>query len=892
MAAEARPVELLRRNAPPSPAMKRTRVIAGPLALKMHRLRAAETGAVNLEIVSLPQLAARLAGGFSRPASPIEVLPAIRASLQRGGFASIQGVANLPGMVRAVDQTLNASWRTDLRLKSHAATRLTDLARIDSDVRSSLPSGALAPPDLRDAALGRVRHVRRLFGQIELVDLLDIDPVWRPLLAAICQETSVNWQLPREAGDLNWFPGTVHTNAKAGAAEPTPVICADPRSEVVEALRWVRALLAEGVPPREIGIAALSPEPWDKFMLVLARSASLPVHFTHGLSALQGRDGQACSALADILLRGLSQVRVRRLLDRAPKARDGLPSDWSKGLKRAAGLFTVAQWATALEAARDLRESGDAAELILLERLALLAHGPEVAAEAGETFLQTGALDLWREALRAEPPQALDISLARLNVPDPLSPGSAVSWGPAWHLSAAPRPYVRLLGLTGRSWPRTRTEDPLLPDHVIPRELIEGISRPEQDERVFRAIARGATATFIISRSRRSSEGAPLAPSRLFPAHGARILSAVRIPEHAFSESDRLLARPQEALEQPQLALGRTCWRNWWSPNYTAHDGRVPPQDPIIRAALDRLQSATSGRRLLRDPLGFVWRSALGWSPAENHVDVLALDRPAFGQLIHELLRLTIETLENGPGLNRASEAEIHEAVQAAADGVLKVWPSERPVPPPLLWRRTVDEGMRVARDALLLDEGLQPGTRSWSEVPFGEQGNQNGPWETEGPVRLGGLTFGGRIDRLDIRGDQTAARVTDYKSGAAPRNMDRVVIGGGAELQRVIYAAAVQQGLPEVRQVVSRLVYLWDGPVQHGLTGQRLEDAIAETERFIATAQAQLMTGSAPPGPDVEDRFNEMRLALPAELELYMRRKAAARARASSELQFFWNRP
>lgn len=871
--------------------MKRTRVISGPLALKMHRLVAAEAGAINLEIVSLPQLAARLAGGFSRPASPTEVLPAIRASLEGGGFASIQGVASLPGMVRAVERTLNATWRVDFAPEGLGAPRLADLARIDAEVRSRLPFGALTPPDLRNAALARVKHVRQIFGQIELVDLLDVDPVWRPLVAAICEKTSVEWRVTADAVDLSWFPGTVHKSANVGAA-PDPVICADPRSEVVEALRWARGLMAEGVSPAEIGIAALSPVPWDKFMLVLARSAKLPVHFTHGIPALEGRDGQACSALADILLRGLSQVRVRRLLDRAPKARDGLPSDWSKGLRRAAGLFTVAQWATALAAARDGRESGTASESVLLGRLALLAEGPSVAAAAGEAFLHAGALDLWRDALRAEPPEALDISLARLNVPDPVSPGSAVSWGPAWHLAAAPRSHVRLLGLTGRTWPRPTTEDPLLPDHVIPRGLIERISRPEQDERIFKAIARRATASFITSRSRRSAEGAPLSPSRLFPADGARILSAVRVPEHAFSETDRLLARPKEALEQPQLALGRACWRNWSSPNYTAHDGRVPPQDRTIRAALDRLQSATSGRRLLRDPLGFVWRSALGWSPAERHSDVLALDRPAFGQLIHELLRRTVETLENGPGLNRASQAEIYEAVQAAADEVLNVWPSQRPVPPPLLWRRTVDEGIRVTRDALLLDEGLQSDTRTWSEVSFGEQANQEGPWETDKPVRLGGLTFGGRIDRLDVRADRSAARVTDYKSGAAPRNMDRVVIGGGAELQRVIYAAAVRQGLPEVRQVVSRLVYLQDGPVQHGLTGERLEDAIAETERFIATAQAQLMAGSAPPGPDVEDRFNEMRLALPAELELYIRRKAAARARATTELQAFWNRP
>ena len=53
----------------------------------------------------------------------------------------------------------------------------------------------------------------------------------------------------------------------------------------------------------------------------------------------------------------------------------------------------------------------------------------------------------------------------------------------------------------------------------------------------------------------------------------------------------------------------------------------------------------------------------------------------------------------------------------------------------------------------------------------------------------------------------------------------------------------------------------------------------VAEAERFIATAAALIASGGAPPGPDVEDRYNDLRLALPAELDAYLRRKAAARA-------------
>ncbi len=654
--------------------------------------------------------------------------------------------------------------------------------------------------------------------------------------------------------DRSWFTGVVQPQAAEPPIAPDAVVCANPHAEVVEALRWARALMASGVPAAKIAVAALTPDAWDETMLVLSRNAGLPIHFTHGISALEDSDGQACAALADVLLRGLSQTRVRRLLRRSARARSDLPKDWSRGLHRSAGLFTLTEWATALKAARPMRESGDAAEQLLLPRLARLAEGVAAADTTGEALLHPAALSLWQEALRAAPAEALEISLQRLRISDPTSPGAAVSWGPAWHLAAAPRAHVRLLGLTGRAWPRASTEDPLLPDHVLPRSAIEAVPRPEQDELLFRAIAEGATTTFVLSRSRRSSEGALLAPSRLFQAVNVEVLPRVRTPEHAFSEADRLLARPEEARDRPLLTLGRAAWRAWQSTDHTDHDGRVPPADPLIRAALHREQSATSARRLLRDPLGFVWEFALRWRPAEAHTDLLTLGPRAFGELIHELLRRTVKDLEPAPGLTRATADEI-EAVMRAAGDTIGVWPTNGPYLRPFFWRRTIDEGIRLALGGLQLDDKLMPGTESFSEVPFGKKAEgESHPWDAVGPVILGGLQFGGRIDRLDLRGDGAAARVTDYKSGAAPKNMNRVVLGGGVELQRVIYAAATRQGLPDVRQVVSRLVYLRNGPAAHGLSGHLLDAGIAEAERFIAAAEALIASGAAPPGPDAED--------------------------------------
>lgn len=77
----------------------------------------------------------------------------------------------------------------------------------------------------------------------------------------------------------------------------------------------------------------------------------------------------------DILLRGLSQERVRLLLARVPPARESIPLDWAKGLRRSAALTSPQLWQHALERARAEGIDGDVAERTLQPVLELLAGG-------------------------------------------------------------------------------------------------------------------------------------------------------------------------------------------------------------------------------------------------------------------------------------------------------------------------------------------------------------------------------------------------------------------------------------------------------------------------------------------------------------------------------------
>lgn len=875
----------------------RTDVVDGPLAFRMRRTAAAQAGEHGLEVMTLPLLAARLAGGFRQPATVEQLQFAVRTALAAGGFQEIEAVRALPGTARAMLRTLSAAWRADVDLSEEASRhpRLADLALVQERIREVLPEAALIAPDLRDAALTNVDRAAGRLGPVVLQGMLDVDRVWRSLLVALAARTDLVWQAPPGRLDVGWFPGRVEAVAST-APTVRAEVCADPRAEVVEALRWARDLMSRGTAASDIGIAAPTPEAWDEHVLVLARDADLPVHFSHGLPALETSEGQACAALAEVLLSGLSQERVRRLLRRAPSAAPDLPEDWGDGLSRAAGLFTAQHWRRALVDARPKRRSGELAEAILIALVDRLSHGPTVAAQAGDSLLTGEAQRLWRTALGVAPAEALRLALQTLRVPDTQQAAAAVSWGPASHLAGAPRRHIRLLGLSSRGWPRGRREDPLLPGHILDPKRLESMSRSERDLDHFTVLTTAASDSVVLSRARRSAEGALLPPSRLWP-QGAAELARTRIPAHAMSESDRLLARPPEAASQPHLASTRLCWMNWRSVERTAHDGLFAAEHPVLARTLSRPQSATSLRRLLRDPLGFVWRYVLGWRTEEVGGLQLTTDPRTFGELTHEILRQAVNSLEPDPGFAKASGGQIDAAVAAAADAVLNDWPLERVTPPPQLWRRTVEAAAKLAGQALRLDETLG-GTRSWTEVVFGEIEPPDTasipdecPWDPTQRVVFGGLAVRGRIDRLDLRAAGDAARVTDYKTGATPRQPDALVLDQGRELQRVLYAAAARQLLPDLRQSVSRLAYLRDGPRIAALSGDGLDAAFADAEGFVEIAVGLLKAGHAPAGPDALDTYNDLRLAMPAELDAYMRRKERAFGEVAAALSPLWSR-
>lgn len=878
-------------------AKRSTLVVHGRLAMREARLAAARSGQHGLQVMSFEQAAVRLASGFARAIDEESLRAAIQTVLPETPMGELESIKMLPGMVDAATDTLRKAWRSGIDLAGRSADhpRLQAIARLETAVLAKLPGGMMRPVDIVAAATSRIAHAPAIFGSIEFVGLTELSPCWRPLVKELAEHIPMQWTSgPRPVPDWLKKSGVAIAQGRAETPAIRSVSAATAYHEAIEALRWVRSLLASGISPEDIAIATASPADYDNHFLALRVDANIDLHFVHGVPALNSRDGQAAAALADIVVRGVSQSRLRRLAalcrDSAPLAT--LPDGWLRVLPSDAPLSTTAAWNRLLArlAPDDWPDGMDHAP-VLRAAMELLAKGPDAAQEIGEAFLDGRALSIWRNALLAGPPGVIDSTLESLKQNDGLEASVSVAWMPASALAATPRRFVRLIGLNSSRWPRGIAEDRLIPDHIIPTEKLDPLPVNRADRRDFDTIIATTGSDVVLSRARRDSDGRLLGRSPLLATHNEEsYLRRNAIPVHAFSETDRLMARPPEFAAVPQALSARACWRDWHLADATTHDGLVRSDHPLVLAILARTQSASSLKTLLRNPLGFLWRYALGWKAPQSSAEPLVLDALQTGELIHLVLDHALQNLEATEGLASADPAAIQTAIDKAAGAVAADWESERPVPPAVIWGCTLGEARALAGQALAYGNDHLPGSRSFGEVPFGGSEPKSEaalPWDASVPVIIPdtGFYIAGYIDRLDIADDRSRALVRDYKTGKAPKGNIRV--NGGRELQRCLYAFAVKALLGDHIQISASLLYPRE-PLDLQIDDQ--EAVLAEIKGYLQTARAALTNGAALPGPDTGGDYDDLAFALPANAgATYCKRKQAAVTERLSDVAPIW---
>lgn len=880
--------------------VRRTTVSHGRMAMRNLRLEAARQSRHGLQILSFEQLAVRLAGGFSRPVDDESLRIAIQAVLPVTALGELESIKTLPGMVAAAAGTLKKAWHAGVDLAGRAGEhpRLDAIARLEAGVLARLPAGMMRPCDLVAVARDRLDHAPSVLGPVEIVGVTELSPCWRPLLAALAGRVPVVWSAgPRPTP--SWLDGMEVTIVRDDPEAPVveAVSAATAYHEAIEALRWARTLLASGeAVASEIAIAAASTADYDDHLFTLRADANLDLHFVHGIKVVTTREGQAAAALADILVRGLSQSRLRRLVALCGSEAgpfQSLPDNWMRILPPEAPLGSMPAWDRLLNRLTpDDWPDGRDHVATLRPLVALLLQGHVAAEPAGRAFLTGRARTIWRKALLAGPAASLDATLDTLKQDDGLEACVSVAWMPASALAASPRKFVRLVGMNSSRWPRAISEDRLIPDHVIPKLDLDPLPVDAADRRDFETILATTARRVVLSRARRDDEGRLLGRTAMTGAMTEEVyIPRNATPAHAFSETDRLMARREEFAGTPQARSALATWRDWHRPELTAHDGRIRPDHPLLLSILERTQSASSLRRLLRNPLAFVWRYALSLKRRDVGDEPLVLDALQMGNLVHMTLDVALSLLEADGGLARASDDAIAAAVQTAASEVAVRWESDQAAPPEVIWRRTLDEArMLTVRSLTFGDEVLADAT-SYGEAGFGGSEPRTAgatPWDPSRVVEIPGTGFAinGYIDRLDVSGDGRRALVRDYKTGKPPK--DDIVIDGGKELQRCLYAFAVKAMLGDDVVITASLLYP-RVPAEFVLADP--EATLGALTGHLRAARASLVSGEALPGPDAGGSYDDLSFALPANAAAaYCKRKTPAVLVALGDAARVWD--
>ena len=853
---------------------RQTYIAHGRLAAEEIRLDAARNQRQGVQVMTFEQLAARLAGGFAKSIDAEALREAIQQALPVTDLGELESIKLLPGMIGASADTLHKVWRVgmDLSAKREDHPRLAAMARLEAAVLEQLPGAMQRPVDLASQALLRLSHAQSIFGEIEIVGISELSPCWRPLLFEIACVLPVRWNAgPRSVPE--WLEGSAIEIIRSDSSRPSveAMSAASGYHEAIEAMRWARDLIASGrAKPWEIGIAAAAPSAYDDEFMALRADANLDLHFVHSIRVVSTREGQCAAALADILVRGLSQPRLLRLanlLRGTSSPFQVLPEDWARVLPPDAPLSTTDAWDRLFNGLTAERWPDGRDHTAQLRSIVVsLSRGTDDASEIGGSFLSGAAARIWRKALLAGSSAALDVTVDGLRQQDECEACASVAWMPASALAASPRRYVRLLGLTSTGWPRAISEDRLLSDHIIPVSELEPLPVSEADRRDFETILRTTADQVVLSRARRDAEGRLLGRSSLL--RGQPTETYVRRNQratHAMSETDRLLARPADFASSKQARSAMECWIDWQREELSVHDGLVRADHPAVRAALERVQSTSSLSKLLRSPISFTWAYALGVRTTDDAEESLALDARKSGNLLHETLDHAVRILE-GQGTYASSTSE--QVVAAIDQGVASVamrWQVEEAIPPKVVWQRALLEAKELAKNALEHEEPALDGQKSYTEVPFGGQkAKYTGalPWDPTTPVKIEDteLQIAGYIDRLDLSGDKLRARVLDYKSGKMPK--ENVMLQGGKELQRCLYAYAVKALMGDHIEVDTALLYPREPEARHLEESDTLLMDLAE---HLKSARASLLAGRSLIGPDNGGEFDDLRFALPA---------------------------
>ena len=233
----------------------------------------------------------------------------------------------------------------------------------------------------------------------------------------------------------------------------------------------------------------------------------------------------------------------------------------------------------------------------------------------------------------------------------------------------------------------------------------------------------------------------------------------------------------------------RARWKRWTRKWWDA-DGLVDPDAAVLAALAPQQLSArpyspTTLQTYSACPYRFFLQGIQHLKPREESVALEQMDPLTRGRLFHQVQEEFVAAMGSQMPLSKAKLPDALDCVDEILDRVAAQFADDLAPAIPRVWSTEVEEIRTDLRGWL---RHLATADNEWKpievEYPFGGDAQA---------VSVGGYHLRGFVDLIERHVPSGELRITDHKTGRRP-DLRFVYVAGGAVLQPILYALAVEQ--------------------------------------------------------------------------------------------------
>jgi ATP-dependent helicase/nuclease subunit B len=240
-----------------------------------------------------------------------------------------------------------------------------------------------------------------------------------------------------------------------------------------------------------------------------------------------------------------------------------------------------------------------------------------------------------------------------------------------------------------------------------------------------------------------------------------------------------------------------------WSPNDGLIHGSAATAPALIASRLTaRSYSVSALQKFSACPYQFALSAFYRLEPLAQPEPLQRMNPLTRGSIFHDIQARFFRRLQ-ASGALPVTVSNLEEARHALELTIDEVGAREHDELAPAVERIWVDEMSSIRRDLVAWLHYLARDGAEWEpirfEFAFGRvPGVRDATSLRDDVVLEGGFRLRGAIDLIESHRQTKVLRVTDHKTGRKPDRIDKTIVGGGAILQPVLYAMAVEKALDE----------------------------------------------------------------------------------------------